>query len=381
VIGPTSPAPSSGGIQLPDEPVSQPHDLPRRPDKTAIVPDSRNDQNLVVAQTHLAFLKFHNRVIDTLPHSASDDDPTARFSKREEDSRGTAFHRASRLVRWHYQWIALHDFLPRIVDPDVLQNVLDDGRRFFEFGDRPFMPVEFSVAAYRLGHSMVREAYNYNRVFNSNGPPALTRATLGLLFQFTGKGGFRGPQDPSLPTDWVIDWRRFHEVGRPDLLNFARRIDTKVTPQLHALPAGVAIPPPDSLPVRNLLRGSRLGLPKAQDVAEAIGVQALTPDEIATGPDGAIARAHGLDRETPLWYYILKEADARGDGQRLGPLGSRIVSEAFVGFLEGDRNSFLARDRHWKPTLPGARPDTFTMADLLNFVGELNPLGPGPEGP
>jgi hypothetical protein len=381
-IGLTSPVPSSGGTGLPDVPVSLPHDLPRHPDTTAIVPDGRNDENLIVAQTHVAFLGFHNRVIDTLPQGAEDHDDTAVFSKAEEDTRSTAFHRASRLVRWHYQWIVLHDFLPRIADPNVLDDVLEHGRRFFKFGDRPFMPVEFSVAAYRLGHSMVREAYNYNRVFNANGAPALTVATLGLLFRFTGHGGFRGPQDPSLPSNWIIDWRRFHEVGRPDLVNFTRKIDTKITPALHSLPIpGVAAAPPASLPVRNLLRGSRLGLPKGQDVAGAIGVPALAPNDIANGPDGDIVRQHGFDTETPLWYYVLKEAEIQGEGQRLGAVGSRIVSEVFVGLLEGDRNSFLAKDREWKPTLPSALPNTFTFADLLNFVGQLNPVGPGAEGP
>jgi hypothetical protein len=383
-IGLTSSVSVSGGQGQPDVPVSLPNDLPRHPDRTAILPDGRNDENLLVAQTHLALLKFHNRVIDSLPQGAEDKDPTAVFSKAEEDSKASAFHRASRLVRWHYQWIVLHDFLPRLVDPEVLADVLEHGRRFLEFDDAPFMPVEFSVAGYRLGHTMVREAYNFNRVFNGNGPPALTIATFRLLFAFTGKGGFLPPDvHASLPSNWIIDWRRFHDVGRPDLVNFARRIDTKITGQLHSLPIpGVAATPPPSLPVRNLLRGSRVGLPKGQDVARAMELlKPLTPDEIAGGSDGPIVRAHGFHEETPLWYYILKEAEVRGGGQRLGDVGSRIVSEVFVGLLDGDRNSFRAKQPHWTPTLPAATPGTFTMADLLRLVADLNPLGPGPEGP
>jgi len=115
-------------------------------------------------------------------------------------------------------------------------------------------------------------------------------------------------------------------------------------------------------------------------VAQAIGANVLTPDEVASGTDGPILRAQGFDRETPLWYYILKEAEVRTDGQRLGEVGSRIVAEVFAGLLEGDRNSFLAKDREWKPTLPSATPGTFTFADLLRIAGQINPIGPGPEG-
>ena len=147
-----------------------------------MIGDPRNDENLIVAQTHLAFLKFHNRVMDTLPQGAG--------NSGDEDR---PFGRARRTVRWHYQWLVLNDFLPRVLDRAVLNDIRNNGRRFYDFdaapfGGRPFMPLEFSVAAYRLGHSMVRETYDYNRTFNGLGPPALSDATLGLLFAFTGSG-------------------------------------------------------------------------------------------------------------------------------------------------------------------------------------------------
>jgi hypothetical protein len=382
-VGLTDPEPATGGRGVPDIPGSLPHDLPRHPDRAAIIPDGRDDENLLLAQTHLALLQFHNRVIDTLPHGPADDDRHAVFSKAEEDEKGTAFHRATRLVRWHYQWIVLHDLLPRIADPDVVEDVLRNGRRFFRFEHGAvFVPVEFSVAAYRLGHSMVRDAYDFNRVFNGGGGPALSSATFELLFALTGKGGFPPPTRCALPSNWIVDWRRFHEVGRPELLNFARRLDTRITGGLHdlAIPGVVGVPP-RALPVRALLRGSGVGLPSGQDVARAMDARPLTPDEIASGPvDGPVLRAHRLHLGTPLWYYVLKEAEVRGGGQRLGEVGSRILAEVFVGLLEGDRNSFLAKDRRWRPTVPAAVPGTFTFADLLRFTGEINPLGPGREG-
>jgi hypothetical protein len=144
-----------------------------------------------------------------------------------------------------------------------------------------------------------------------------------------------------------------------------------VVPSLHTLPGGAG-----SLPFRNLRRGVLLGLPSGQDVAKAMKIHdALSPDEIALGPDGAVAKKHGLHVRTPLWYYILKEAQQRGNGERLGPVGRTIVSEVFVGLVEADRRSFLSfNGKEWRPELPSLTPGDFTMADLLRFVGDISPI-------
>ena len=230
---------------------------------------------------------------------------------------------------------------------------------------------------------MVREAYSHNRIFT---PGGLAPATLQLLFRFTGlSGGIVGdlaPNPPTaptpvpvLPSNWIIDWRRFHTVASPNPegvpLNLSRRIDPFVVPTLHALPGGGG-----SLPFRNLKRGVLLGLPSGQAVAAAMKIpNPLTPDEIASGTDGAVARKHGLHLRTPLWYYILKEAEQRSGGERLGPVGAAIVSEVFVGLVQGDPSSFLSlRGRDWKPELPSKTPGDFTMADLLRFVGDISPI-------
>ena len=345
------------------------NDLPRGPEGFAQVGDHRNDENLVVAQTHIAFLKFHNKVCDTL--SASGLAPEAIFTE------------ARRLVTWHYQWLVLHDWVERITQKGIVAKILDHGREFYRFKRTPFMPVEFSAAAYRLGHSMVREAYSHNRIFTQGG---LAPATLALLFRFTGlSGGIVGdlaPNPPAaptpiavLPSNWIIDWRRFHEVALPNpadvAFNLSRRIDPFVVPTLHTLPGGGG-----SLPFRNLKRGVMLGLPSGQSVAREMRIHnPLTPDEIATGPDGAVAKKHRLHLHTPLWYYILKEAEQRGNGERLGPVGATIVSEVFVGLVQGDRRSFLSlQGKQWRPELPSKTPGDFTMADLLRFVGDISPI-------
>ena len=130
------------------------------------------------------------------------------------------------------------------------------------------------------------------------------------------------------------------------------------------------------MPFRNLKRGVMLGLPSGQDVATAMTIpNPLTPDEIATGPDGAVAKKHGLHLKTPLWYYILKEAEQRGNGERLGPVGATIIAEVFVGLVHGDHRSYIwLKGKNWKPELPSQTPGEFTMADLLRFVGDISPI-------
>lgn len=339
-----------------------PNDLPRGDNPARLVEatigDPRNDENLAVAQMHLAFLKFHNAVVDQL--AASGSAGVALFSE------------ARRIVTLHYQWIVLHDFLPRILEPDVLNDVLTNGRKFFQVepGRLPTMPIEFAVAAYRLGHSMIRDTYSWNRNFDP--------ATLGLLFFFSGGSGDMGG---NLPSNWIIDWRRFFDfrgvagVDDPPFLNHIRPIDTAMAVDLSVLP-GFPADDKASLAVRNLLRGRLVGLPSGQAVAEAIGAPVLTPEQVRAGRHEAILRDHGLDVQTPLWYYILKEAEVLHNGERLGPVGSRLLAETFVGLIEGSQTSILSGERTWQPTLPSQQPGHFTMVDLLMFVNDLNPLGP-----
>lgn len=344
------------------------NDLPRSPEGFALIGDHRNDENLLVAQTHLAFLKFHNKVCEMLAGSAS---PPA-----------DVFKEARRIVTWHYQWIVLHDWVERLTEPGTVAKILHDGRKFYRFKKVPYMPVEFSAAAYRLGHSMVRAAYPHNKVF--------PLANFQLLFDFSGlSGGIIGdlaPNPPTgpipvskLPSNWIIDWRRFYDLGAsggaPMTFTPSRTIDPQLAEVLHTLPGGDG-----NLAFRNLKRGVNLGLPSGQAVAAKMRVpNPLTPDEIASdsngSTDGAMAKDQNLHTKTPLWYYILKEAKVRHGGKRLGPVGSIIISEVFVGLIHGDQNSFLWREKNWKPHLPSAKAGDFTMVDLLRFVGDINPIG------
>lgn len=358
LIGTTSEQPGGGD---PTVDTKLPNDIPRASSGLGIIGDPRNDENLIVAQLHLAFLKFHNKVVAGIRDGSIQ--PTSSVDR-------SPFEQARELVIWHYQWIVLHDFLPRILDKEQLEQALKKGRSFYKFKEEPFIPVEFSVAAYRLGHSMIRAVYDYNRVFTFR-PDGVTPATLELLFLFTAKSGPQGATVP-IPSDWIIDWSRFFEIDPNVPVNPSRKLDPFLVDPLKNLPN---VPKPSSLAVRNLLRGHSLGLPSGQSVARRMRLKPLTPSEIAQGADGEVAAKHNFHIESPLWYYILKEAQIQNQGKRLGQVGSRIVAEVFVGLLEADSSSFLTRNPNWKPTLPAQTPGTFTMADLLNFVGDVNPIG------
>jgi hypothetical protein len=350
---------------LEPETVALPNDLPRgdnaeRP-REATIGDPRNDENLAVAQLHLAFLKFHNVVAARLAEGG--------LSGKQ------LFEAARRTVVLHYQWIVLHDFLARVVEPEILQRAMREGGRFFTpaAAEELGMPVEFSVAAYRFGHSMIRDDYTWNRNFEPAG--------LDLLFVFSGVNGDMFGL-PTLPSNWPIDWRRFFDFsGAPGVeptpgLNLARSIDTALAIGLKDIPTLRAEGPKRPLAVRNLLRGRVLGLPSGQDVAAHLGVTALTPEQVRNGAHAQVLQRAGLDKKTPLWYYILKEAEVFHAGQRLGPVGSTLLAETFVALIRNSRTSLLAKGmEYWRPTLPGMRPGQFTMVDLLLLVNDLNPLG------
>jgi nucleoid-associated protein YgaU len=325
------------------------NDLPREPrnadvlrDRAARIGDPRNDENLIVAQLHLAFLKTHNRLVD----------------------QGRSFEEARRLVRRHYQHIVLHDFLKRVADPAVVDAVITGGNRFYDALAEPFfLPLEFTVAGFRFGHTMVRDTYDFNLNFNP--------AELGLLFTFTALSGQLGDFD-TLPDNWIIQWERFIAPGGGK--NKARKFDTKLADGLFHLQtvSGEEEQPADAanLAVRNLLRGYGLRMPTGQALAARLGLPALTAAQLeaaaASERQAHVLKTSGFLERTPLWYYLLAEAKHHG-GVRLGPVGSTLVAEVLVGLVRRSEDSILAAPG-WVPSLPSASPGRFELADLLRFA-------------
>ncbi len=329
-------------------------------DRRALIGDMRNDENLIVAQFHVSFLRFHNRTVD--------------FLEANDTGWIADFHSAQALTKLHYQWLIVNGYLKGMCDQTVLERVLSDkAKHFFDFrrdyygtdarkaektlGDA--IPLEFSVAAYRFGHSMVRDIYDYNRIF---GRPTGT-APFQLMFLFTGKGQFAGA--PTLPDNWIIDWTRFLTAdgdttdGGP--ARVARRIDTMIAPPLGSM-SNEANEETNAdvkalfkhLAKRNLRRGLSLRLPTGQALhAHLKAIGAVTSDPISDVSavldnkpelsDFMRCSEAKLHERTPLWFYLLAEAEAAG-GDHLGEVGSWIVASTFVGTLLSDPDSALSTD-------------------------------------
>lgn len=313
---------------------------------TAVIGDPRNDENLIISQFHYAFLRFHNQVVDALV--------AAGFT-------GDIFVEAKRLVRHHYQWAVVNDFLVRICGQTVTAKALASVKA--PIGSPFRMPVEFAVAAYRFGHSMIRDNYWVN--FN------FPNATLGQVFEFIGKS--------RLPvfSNWVVDFNALFDTGIVvPVNNKARKIDSVLANGLESLPGLTGMM--QILAQRNLRRGLALGLPSGQGVAKFFGVSALTAAQLKQGlpvNEAAILDEHNglLLKRTPLWYYILREAMVLHAGERLGPVGGRIVAETFVRILKRDATSYLNLPGGFSPSLPSATAGEFRFADLVNFSGVTKP--------
>jgi len=125
--------------------------------------------------------------------------------------------------------------------------------------------------------------------------------------------------------------------------------------------------PPDSLMQRNLLRCLTWLLPSGQSIANAMGLPSLGNAELAE----LQTIRPSFVTSTPLFYYILKEAQLREDGLRLGPVGAHIVAEVFIGLLQLDPDSYLTVQPNWLPTLPthDGTAQSFRMIDFLTFAG------------
>jgi hypothetical protein len=357
-------------------------DLPRSQvqDKTnarrAIIGDPRNDENVIVSQLQGLFHRLHNKL--------------ARAHK------DWSFVDVQREIRFHYQWVVLHDFLPAVVSRDVLDEVVPHitkktnirehapNLEFYHWKNEPFMPLEFSAAAYRFGHSMVRPGY---RLSETVGPLAIfANDPLKALT------GFR-----EFPDTWAIDWGRLIDLEPLDpgdekkpqdptrRLQLAYKIDTSLVFPLGNLPASVATNP-SVLALRNLERGWRMRLPSGQDVARAMGIVPLADAEIKIGkftgdPEDKLQPIASIDAvfkdNCPLWTYVLAETvestiavettkgKVKHTTRKLGPVGGRIVAETFVGLLLGDSSSFLAQDPLWVPDPTLAAKGVFGLRELI----------------
>jgi hypothetical protein len=372
--------PMSGNLSDPDA-----RQIPRGPNGRALIGDPRNDENRIVAQLHAVFLRFHNQVADYL-------------GKPEHLGNNVSFEDVRQQVRWHYQSMLVTDFLPAVVNNETYLSVFADrhhpvpGLPGLQNGLR-LMPVEFSVAAYRFGHSMIRPQYRLNTTIERR--PIFLRDDGTRGDDAADLGGFR-----PIPSDWAIDWQFFIDLEqgarRPATSRLydpiarrpqrAYKIDTSLASPLRDLPARIASNP-SMLARRNLERGATFRLPSGQAVAKALGETVISDEDLVIGKateeseKTPIAKIAGsFAGRAPLWAYILSEAQvtswAKASSRvskdnipvKLGPVGGRIVAGVFAALLRGDPTSYLNEGAPFTPITDFTRDGTFSLADLINVA-------------
>lgn len=341
-----------------------PNDVARNETGQAQIGDPRNDENLFVSQLQLLFHRFHNRVLDSLVGETS----------------GERFEEAQKKVRHHYQYLVVHDFLCRVCDPDIYKFALGKVERKETYpllykrdahGGLP-MPVEFSVAAYRFGHTLVRSRYAANGKYPD----------IDLFEESFGTLGFS-----AVPPELTVDWRFLLPVDPCFHALPSKRFDARLADELIRLPSPVVGRRADdderSLAFRNLRRAHVLGLPDGQSVAQALkdagypispsldlkftDIEGWDRLDERFGDSGAGRRR--IEKSTPLFFYILREADLASDGERLGPVGSAILLEVLLGILTFCETSYLHPSQNFEldaciaPNAP-----KFELADIVRFV-------------
>ena len=379
-------------------------DLPRFRGR-AIIGDKRNDENVIVSQLHGLFMRFHNLLADTY--------------------RDLSFSEIQRIVCWHYQWLVLFDYLPRIIGRSMIErilphvakqsNIYDDRPRlnFYHPHADPFMPVEFSGAVYRFGHTMVRPVYRLSGVDFKSGLKLKGLDGRKAIFAPNPDDGLNGFHefDPRNGIDWHLFFEtRGHLLAAKSLgrsrVQPAYKIDSSLVNPLGFLPefsrSGSNKPTgavhTNSLAFRNLKRGVALQLPSGQSIARFMGLEPLGDEQLMVGKANAdglatnpsiLAVDASFAGKAPLWYYILAEAQAgwrtaagqqANDAARnaqptiLGPVGGRIVGEVLIGLLLGDRDSFLSMEPGWQPLFGDPHSvsvyDRFTIGDLFEVVNK-----------
>jgi heme peroxidase len=303
-------------------------DLPRNQEGVALIGDPRNDVHSFMNQMQVAFIRAHNRLVDRLREDGVPADEL--------------FDEARRSLSWHYQWLIVNDFLPGLIGGELVDELLADGPRYYRPDGVPFIPVEFADAAYRYGHSQIRQLYRLQ-------PEGPQRPLFPDLVGFSPIG------------DRVVDWSLLFDVpGRPEAQR-SKPIDGQLPRSLIQLPQAVTgeveIEAYHSLAARDLERGQGTELPSGEAVARFMGTDVLTEDELGLA-------SYGWESETPLWLYVLRESAVRRGGDSLGDVGGRIVGEVLVGIIAEDPESYLSVDPEWGPTLPG-HEERFRLRDLL----------------
>ena len=324
---------------------------PEDRDTGGIVADPRNDENVIISGLQCAFLLFHNNAVDAVRAPGVSDPADALAEARRLDDVALPVDRPPRVP-------------PHVVGEKFAHEALfgdSISRRWFNPGrNEAFMPVEFQTGTYRMGHSMVRPSYRANLAGDDGDP------FFALVFDTDQEG-------KPIPTTCA------EGVGRRAGSSAGRRSSTSATARSSRTRRSTrrSRHPCSRCPsARSPATTCRLRCRSATSCGTSRGNcrrakpslrhSASTPS--SADLDELSALNVGLEHSTPLWYYVLKEAELLAEGHHLGPVGGRITAQVLVGLLRSDPASFLTVDPAWQPTLPYAG-QSFAMTDFLTFAG------------
>lgn len=347
-------------------------DLPRSATGFPCIADPRNDNNLAVAQLTVAMMKFHQRVCELTKGCSSEEQRT--------------------ITRRHVQSVVLHDYLPRIIDPDVYCDVMHHGGRKVifptdEYGGSTLpglfqVPVEFAAACFRFGHSMVRHQYDWTDYLKGQGASWIRRMVhLGFI-----KEGVANLKD-----DWVVDWQyllgndpstqpeRFslsiQSQISGDLTQFSLMDKAWIDPTMFDRLSQPSL----SLAELSLLRGNDLALTSGERLRDLFAdkldqgslIPKITPQQMfaIVKPrlrDGEDEILQQIECRTPLWFYTLREAELHGHLGRLGPVASRVVMETVhASICASGPDNLFSDDFHVLQEIQSANPRWLTLGELL----------------
>lgn len=272
------------------------NDLIRDDHGVAIIGDERNDENALISQTHLIFIRYHNKLC----------------------RKGLDYHAARQEVVWTYQYLILYDFLVKFCTAKIIRKMISQK----PFLESAAIPHEFSVAALRFGHSTLVDDIIINDKL---------KLKLDDMFEYSDK--------------MEINWAKFFGSEA----QHTRTIGPHITPLLSNLPDSIGKLDnidQNSLALRNLNRGMQFGLCSGQELSKYLKGRPLTQKQLED--NFPATKKYGLSTKTPLWYYCLAEAAIRGKGEHLGTLGATLVAGVIVNILKYDSHSFL-NNPEWKP--------------------------------
>jgi hypothetical protein len=388
-------------------------DYQRTFEGAAEVPDPRNSEHKLISQIQNLFELAHNTCMDHVLGAAP---------APNQEQIGAAFDACHKKVVWTYETIVATDFLPRFSAEETLDRVAPGALHAYQRGAEPNsvlpdpdriktflysckpgqvpIPHEFAVAAFRLGHTLVRDSYVlHDPVFDASGN--LLTGQPRAIFAPAGEPETTGlvGDNPLQPGD-VVDWSHFYDVygGAYESAQPGRAVDTLISDRLFNLPLAALPPGPDvngkdtsterNLPRRNLMRASEptglitgsVGLATGEAVEAYAqlripGLHDATKEVrkvLADRLQGAGFGPNQLAHHTPLWLFILAEAESTQASQRLGELGSHIIDEFLLGSLHCDGGSVLYADNGdlegWDPTETIRSNRRYSMPELIGYL-------------